>query len=265
MRNARGCREQPIHERVKLRRSQDRVHGALARRPCQQSERPEHRAVRWLSKTGAIWRECQLVSIRRLERLIVEGRVRQEGEGKRTVYGPAKSAEDDDSGAHAPKRSAQGIRLRALVRRPSGEREPAGYEIDWLRSYTAGKVWGTLAVYEHRRTELLRDFFLAAYAHSAAKYRFVKRSVAAPDPIRLRYRDLLREAVRDTVSSGAPPNSAHLRDRADRLPIASEDRARFEELVLELLLNLNEGSAARYGLRPNQFREWNARVRKPGH
>lgn len=123
-------------------------------------------------------------------------------------------------------------------------------------------VLGTLAVYEHRRTELLRDFFLTAYARSAAQYRVVTRSVPMPDPVRLRYRDQLRALVHDVVIAGEPPNTERIRARATDLPVSAEDRARFEELALELLLNLNEGSAARYRLRPSEFSEWQARVRR---
>ncbi|MGI9044249.1 MAG: Fic family protein [Gemmatimonadaceae bacterium] len=123
-------------------------------------------------------------------------------------------------------------------------------------------ILGTLAVYERRRTELLRDFFMRAYQQSAAKYKVVKASVPTPDPLRLRYRDQLREAVQAIVSDGQAPSVRLARDSAVRLEIAEEDRGRFEELVMELLLSLNEGSAARYGIRPSQFRQWNIRVRE---
>jgi hypothetical protein len=121
---------------------------------------------------------------------------------------------------------------------------------------------GTLAVYENRRTELLKDFFMAAYARSAAQYRVVRSSVVTPHPVRLRYRDQLRELVHAVVSAGESPGTENIRARTARLAVALEDHARFEELALELLLNLNEGSAARYRLRPSQFSEWQTRVRR---
>jgi len=122
---------------------------------------------------------------------------------------------------------------------------------------------GTLAVYEHRRTELLRDFFLGVYKQSASKYKVVKNSVPTPDPIRLRYREQLREAVHGTVKAGETPGAKLAQDCAVRLEVADADSARFQELVMELLLNLNEGSAARYGLRPSEFRAWSEQVRSP--
>ena len=410
---------------------------------------------------------------RRLERLVVDGKVLPDGESRRTIYRHADASGEPPIAGSVPKLSAQGVRLRGLVRRSIGDREPVGYDVEWLRSYTPGKTWylskaeraqlreagrtpeddrpggtfardilgrllidlswassrlegntytrldtqnllefgqkaegkdasetqmilnhkaaieyivdvatdeeirlatilalhallsenllddasdegslrerpveiggssytptaipqliaeafrrivetlnaipdpfeqalfamthlaylqpfidvnkrtsrlvanlcliranmcpltfvgadeewyllGTLAVYEHRRTELLRDFFLPAYRHSAAKYRVVKGSVPTPDLIRLRYRDQLREVVRTIVRSGVAPNTRLARDYSVRIDVSEEDRERFAELVMELLLSLNEGSAARYGLRPSEFRSWSDKVR----
>lgn len=410
---------------------------------------------------------------RRLERLVVEGKVRPEGESRRTTYRHADAGGDPPVAGSAPKLSAQGVRLRDLIRRPVGDREPMGYDIEWLRSYRPGKTWylskadraqlrevgrtpeddrpggtfardilgrllidlswassrlegntytrldtqnllefgqvaegkdasetqmilnhkaaieyivdiagdekirpptilalhallsenlledaseegrlrerpvdigrssytptaipqtiaeafqrivdnlnaiqdpfeqalfamahlaylqpfvdvnkrtsrlvanlcliranmcpmsfvgadeewyllGTLAVYEQKRTELLRDFFLPAYAQSAAKYRVVKGSVPMPDPLRLRYRDQLREVVHATVSGGLAPSSKLVRELSARLDVAEDDRERFAELVMELLLNLNVGSAVRYDLRPSEFQNWSEKVR----
>lgn len=410
---------------------------------------------------------------RRLERLVVDGNVVPDGESRRTIYRYADESGEPPIAGSIPKLSAQGVRLRGLVRRPLGEREPVGYDVEWLRSYRPGKTWylskaerarlreagrtpeddrpggtfardilsrllidlswassrlegntytrldtqnllefgqkaegkdasetqmilnhkaaieyivevatdeeirpatllalhallsenllddagdegrirarpveiggssytptaipqtiveafdrivetlnaipdpfeqalfamthlaylqpfvdvnkrtsrllanlcliranmcplsfvgadeawyllGTLAVYEHRRTELLRDFFLPAYRHSAAKYTVVKGSVPTPDLVRLRYRDHLREVVRTMISRGLAPNATLARDASVHLDVADEDRERFAELVMELLLNLNEGSAARYGIRPSEFRTWSDKVR----
>jgi len=122
-------------------------------------------------------------------------------------------------------------------------------------------ILGTLVVYEQKRTELLRDFFLPTYAQSAAKYRVVKGSVPTPDPLRLKYRDQLSEVIHATVSGGLAPSSKLVRDLTARLDIAENDRARFAELVMELLVNLNVGSAVRYGLRPSAFQNWSEKVR----
>lgn len=120
---------------------------------------------------------------------------------------------------------------------------------------------GTLTVYEHRRIELLRDFFLAAYERSAAQYHVVRDSVVQPDPIRLRYRRELREAVSAIVVAGETPSAERIRELARNSGISETDVSRFSEVALELLLNLHEGSASRYGLRPSEFADWERRVR----
>jgi hypothetical protein len=126
-------------------------------------------------------------------------------------------------------------------------------------------VLGTLAVYEHRRTELLRDFFLPTYALSAARYRVVKDSVPTPDPLRLKYREQIGEVIRAAVSGGFTPSPALVRHLSANLSVADGDRGRFEELAQELLMNLNAGSAARYRVRPVEFLRWSESVKaSPG-
>lgn len=123
-------------------------------------------------------------------------------------------------------------------------------------------ILGTLAIYEQRRTELLRDFFLSAYTQSTAKYRVVKDSLPAPDPLRLKYRNQLREVVHASVSSGLAPSTRFLRELSSQFDIAPGDLNRFVELALESLLNLNVGTAARYDLRPNEFQNWIERAKE---
>lgn len=120
-------------------------------------------------------------------------------------------------------------------------------------------VLGTLAIYEQRRIELLRDFFIAAYERSATQYHVTRDSVIQPDPIRLRYRDELRTVVRGVVVGEGIPSLSNIRTLAEAHGIPTADLSRFSDVALELLLNLNEGSAARYKLRPSEFEAWERR------
>jgi hypothetical protein len=104
--------------------------------------------------------------------------------------------------------------------------------------------------------ELLRDVFVFAYERSAAQYRVVRESLGQPDPIRLRYRDQITDAVARVVRSGAAPSSALFGNQANDLGVPSEDRDAFSDAALHVLLSLNEGSAARHGLTPSEFAEW---------
>lgn len=152
------------------------------------------------------------------------------------------------------KRTSRLVANLCLIRANMCPMSFVGADEEW---YTLG----TLAVYEQKRTELLRDFLVPAYAQSAARYRVVKDSVPTPDPLRLKYRDQLKEVVHDIVSGGFAPSLRLVRELTARHNIAEDDGERFTELVMELLLNLNVGSAARYGLRPSEFQEWSTKVR----
>jgi hypothetical protein len=116
----------------------------------------------------------------------------------------------------------------------------------------------TLAVYEVRRVEALRDVFLWAYQRSAERYRAIRQSMGEPDPFRLRHRDALRDVVRLMVREQVPPMAIPERIAAyltrSALPVA--EHARFHAAVLQELRNLNEGTFARYGLRPSEFDGW---------
>ncbi|MEP6867154.1 MAG: Fic family protein [Novosphingobium sp.] len=117
----------------------------------------------------------------------------------------------------------------------------------------------TLGVYELNDTALLRDVFLWAYERSAARYAAVRQSLGEPDPFRLRYRDALREIIRDVVRGQMDRKAAraHLAATArDMIPAA--DQEQFVEVVETELLGLHEGNFARYLVRPTEFATWYA-------
>jgi hypothetical protein len=124
---------------------------------------------------------------------------------------------------------------------------------------------GILGVYEYTRLELLRDVFLFAYDRSCAQYRVVREAMGQPDPIRLRYRSQLADVVREMVLAGKAPRLGALRGWAEtRADVPFEDRDRFAEIALDLLVNLHDGAIARYRLRPSEFAAWKARVTAHG-
>jgi hypothetical protein len=121
---------------------------------------------------------------------------------------------------------------------------------------------GTLAVYELCRIELLRDVFVWAYERSCLQYKVIRQSLPEPDPFRLRYRNELVEVLATIVRGGKPPRESGIREIAqDLVPAADLDR--FVELAFSELLNLHEGSIARYRLRPGEFRAWRVRWKAP--
>jgi hypothetical protein len=79
---------------------------------------------------------------RRLEELVVRQEITQKGEGRSTVYRTRDSEERPlASGEDYVPLSAQGTKIRDLVRLPISRRPPVGYDADWLFSYVPGKTW----------------------------------------------------------------------------------------------------------------------------
>jgi hypothetical protein len=115
----------------------------------------------------------------------------------------------------------------------------------------------TLAVYENHRVEALRDVYLWAYQQSSERYQAIRRSMGEPDPFRLRYRAQLREAVRQIVraSRSVPEVRKGIVDYLEAV-VPTEDRIRFQAVVSQELRNLNDGTYARYALRPSEFEGW---------
>lgn len=115
----------------------------------------------------------------------------------------------------------------------------------------------TLGVYERNDIALLRDVFIWAYERSAARYAAVRQSLGEPDPFRLRYRDGLRDIIRDVVRGPMDRQDAraHLVHTA-REAIPGADREQFIEVAETELLGLHEGNFARYQIRPSEFAAW---------
>lgn len=118
----------------------------------------------------------------------------------------------------------------------------------------------TLGVYEMTRVELLRDLYVWAYERSTQEYLAIKQELAQPDPLRLAWRDVIKEAVRSVVMQpGVDPLSLIQRAAAERVP--QEVRANVQALMIEELRRLHEGVLARYGLRPSDYAAWKAAAR----
>jgi hypothetical protein len=80
-----------------------------------------------------------------------------------------------------------------------------------------------------------------------------------PDPIRLRYRAELSRAIADAVRGGVAPSLTWGTAWADAHEIEAADKPLFAERLFALLLDLNDASASRHGLRPSEFVAWRAK------
>ena len=114
-----------------------------------------------------------------------------------------------------------------------------------------------LGVYEMTRVELLRDLFVWAYERSTQEYLAIKQDLAEPDPLRLAWRDLIKQTVHTVVTQ---PELEPLTciQQAVVVSVPKEEQAAVQALLVEELRRLHEGVLARYGVRPSEFAVWKA-------
>ncbi len=115
-------------------------------------------------------------------------------------------------------------------------------------------VEGTLGIYDLKRVDLLSDVFVWAYERFCQRFMVIE-TVADPDPVRLRYREVLITVVSDIVRGRQPPGEATVRAVVARL-VPPEDFDQITELALVDLRNLHEGNVSSYRLRLSEYRVW---------
>ena len=112
-----------------------------------------------------------------------------------------------------------------------------------------------LGVYEMARVELLRDLYVWAYERSTQEYLAIKQDLVEPDPLRLAWRDFIKQSIHNVVTNPElDPLTIIQRVVAEKVP-ESEQHA-LQTLLIEELRRLHEGVLARYGLRPAEFSAW---------
>lgn len=112
-----------------------------------------------------------------------------------------------------------------------------------------------LGIYEMGRFELLRDLYVWAYERSTQEYLAIKQDLAEPDPLRLKWRDFIKQTIYHVVIT--PEQDPLLIIQAaisDAIPQAEQES--MQALIVDELKRLHEGVLARYGLRPSQFVLW---------
>jgi hypothetical protein len=118
-------------------------------------------------------------------------------------------------------------------------------------------IQGLLAIYELNRIELFRDVFIWAYERSASLYLATLETLGQPDPFRVRYRDLIRQAVAEVVQRCMNKSEA-----AEFIALFAHnyispiDRNRFVEVVETEMNSLHEGNFARFKIKLSTFFEW---------
>jgi len=115
-----------------------------------------------------------------------------------------------------------------------------------------------LGVYELTRVELLRDLYVWAYERSTQEYLAIKQHLAEPDPIRLAYRDVIKQVIREVVTHFDADPLAAIHNKVTELAKAA-DRESVQAMIIDELRRLHEGTLTRYGLRASEFTRWRER------
>jgi Fic family protein len=115
----------------------------------------------------------------------------------------------------------------------------------------------TLGVYEMARVELLRDLYVWAYERSTQEYQAIKQDLVEPDPLRLAWRDFIKQTIREVITQQElDPLSSIQRSVSQHIP--EHEQPSVQALLVEELRRLHEGVLARYGLRPSEYAVWKA-------
>lgn len=174
---------------------------------------------------------------RRLQKLIGEQRLTTEGTGIALVYKRIPDAVMPAPGSaivtttawpepYVPV-SAEGAAIRNRLRQPLMHRHPVGYQ--------------------HER--------------SCQRYLAITQTMVEPDPLKIKYREALIQAVQTIVKSLQPPSQTVIADIAQH-HAAEIDQAAFRAMLTVALQQLHEGSIARYRLRRSEYLAWQ-RAQRP--
>lgn len=115
-----------------------------------------------------------------------------------------------------------------------------------------------LGIYERNDVSIMKDLFEWAYERSSYRYTAVQQSLGQPNLIRLKYRAVLQEVVRNVVLT--------LTDVEDVVPFIKEqlvtngvpetDREYLQREIELEVASLHEGNIARFRLLPGAFHRW---------
>jgi Fic family protein len=123
-----------------------------------------------------------------------------------------------------------------------------------------------LGVYELNDLRLLKEVFIWAYGRSAEQYAAVRQSLGEPDPFHFRHSTTIRQLVSEVIKGrmDRKPAAAHIAAWTKK-NIVEDERARFQDMVESVLINLHEGNFARYQVRPSEFKSWQEVWEKKPH
>jgi Fic family protein len=112
-----------------------------------------------------------------------------------------------------------------------------------------------LGVYELTRIELLRDLFVWAYERSTQEYIAIKQDLTEPDPLRLRYREIIKQIIHRVVMQPDSDALTIIQEEINK-NIGIADQSNVRALIVDELRRLHEGALSRYNLRLSEYHRW---------
>lgn len=95
-----------------------------------------------------------------------------------------------------------------------------------------------LGIYEMMRIELLRDLYIWAYERSTQEYLAIKKNLTEPDPLRLLFREEIKQIVHEVVIQTEQDPLDIIR-RALQSRVDGNDLENVEALIIEELRTLH--------------------------
>ena len=125
-------------------------------------------------------------------------------------------------------------------------------------------IQALLGVYEMNDVALFKDVFMWAYRRSASRYKVIQESLGTPDPINLRYRNLIKRCVKELVEAGTKKTAvASAIHQLLGTEVESSERSDVVNAIERELISLHEGNIARFKLDLHDFQKWEAEWGNP--
>ncbi|MCE3231269.1 MAG: hypothetical protein K0R52_1197 [Alphaproteobacteria bacterium] len=117
---------------------------------------------------------------------------------------------------------------------------------------------GLLALYELNGIEVLREVYLWAYERSCQRYVGIVQSMIGPDPLRLRYKDVIFSVIKNIVEEMKKPTTESIDLILREYTYNPIDHNALRDIILKECTYIHEGNVGRYGITPSQYYNWKA-------
>lgn len=118
-------------------------------------------------------------------------------------------------------------------------------------------IEGLLGVYELNDVALFKEVFLWTYRRSVSRYKVIQESLGTPDPVHMKYRDLIKQTVKELVETKTTKESAATKlNELLSADIEANEKSAIVNAIERELVSLHEGNIARFKLKLSDFQSW---------